>query len=292
MADRPSRFKSPEAQARFYGKYDSLLAQWPVPYEERYIETGLGTTHVIVCGPEDAPPLILLHGFHGTALMWITHIALLSRSYRCYLVETVGDVGKSLSRRPARNTDDYVAWLKEVYGGLGLSRARVMGLSHGGWLAALLALHAPDLVERLVLLCPVGTLAEMPISFLLRAMPGMITGWAPLIRSYWGWFLYDKANLAHPSTELFVLAMQNFALSNIHVRANIFTDEELGRLTMPTTLLIGDHEVVYGCGPAQALKRGQALIPGVKAHLIPNASHCQTLDNPTETGRLMLQGLA
>lgn len=150
MKERPSRFKSPEAQSRYFQVYDSVLAQWPVPYEERYIETELGRTHVIECGPADAPPLILLHGFHGTALMWITHIAELSRQFRCHLVETVGDAGKSLSYRPARNADDYVNWLAKVYGGLGLTRARVMGLSHGGWLAANLALRKPALVERLI----------------------------------------------------------------------------------------------------------------------------------------------
>lgn len=86
--------------------------------------------------------------------------------------------------------------------------------------------------------------------------------------------------------------MQNFALSNVFVPLHVFTDEELRQLRVPTTLLIGDHEVVYKPGPVAALQRAQALIPGVKAHLIPGSSHCQTLDNPTDTGRLMLQGLA
>jgi pimeloyl-ACP methyl ester carboxylesterase len=49
---------------------------------------------------------------------------------------------------------------------------------------------------------------------------------------------------------------------------------------VPTTVLLGDREVIYGGGPQAALARAQTLIPNVRAHLLPNAGHILTADAP------------
>ncbi|MDT5364324.1 MAG: hypothetical protein QOC69_6086 [Mycobacterium sp.] len=54
-----------------------------------------------------------------------------------------------------------VAWLRQVFAALNVDDARVAGFSYGGWLAANLAAHAPELVSRLVLLAPAATLAPI-----------------------------------------------------------------------------------------------------------------------------------
>ena len=61
---------------------------------------------------------------------------------------------------------------------------------------------------------------------------------------------------------------------------NVFTDEELRRISVPTTVMIGDHEVIYRGGAQAALSRAQRLIPNVRTHLLPNASHLLPLDCP------------
>jgi pimeloyl-ACP methyl ester carboxylesterase len=285
-------FLSPEARKTYLALYRSMLTAYPVPYEERYVTTTAGRTHVIVSGPESAPPLLLLHGFMATNLMWESHIALLSQHYRCYSVQTVTDVGLSEQTSPVRNVLDYVTWLREVFAGLGLARARVMGLSYGGWLATALALHAPELVEKAVLLCPAGGLAPLTPQFILRAIPGMLTKSRALLRWYWAWFFHDKRKVDHPATDLFVNAWITFRQPREFVQPTVFTDEELRSIQVETTLLIGEQEVIYKNGPKAALQRAQALIPGVRTHLVPAAGHVLTLDNPDETGRLMLEGLA
>jgi len=284
-------FTSPEGKARYIRLFESVLAQcWPVAYEERLVPTRFGESYVIISGPADAPPLVLLHGFSATAAMWGSHIDLLSRHFRCYSIQTITDAGKGQQTAPIATQADYVTWLRELYAGLGLTRARVMGLSYGGFLAASLALHAPELVERLVLLCPAGTLDNLPAQFMLRALPGMLTKSDALLRWYWHWFFHDKARARHPLSDLFVAAWQTFAQSRQFVIPARFSDDDLRRLTMPTTVLIGDHEVIYKQGPQAALERA-LLIPGVSACLVPNAAHVLTMDNPNDLTRLMLQGL-
>lgn len=285
-------FISADTRHRYMTLYDGLLKNWPVPYVERYVSTSYGKTHVLVSGPEGAPPLVLLHGFMATNLMWETQIAELSRHYRCYSVQVVTDVGKSEQTAPVRGVADYVSWLKEVFAGLGLAKARLMGLSYGGFVATGLAVHAPELVEKAVLLCPAGTLSPLTPQFILRALPGMITKSSALLRWYWAWFFHDKRHLNHFYTDLFVAAWQTFQQSREFVQPSVYTDEELRRISCPTTVLIGEHEVIYKNGPRVALQRAQAIIPGARTHLISNAAHVLTLDNPEETNRLVLEALA
>jgi hypothetical protein len=58
-----SAFRTPEGQAAFLAAYDAAMKLWPVPYEEIEIPSRFGMTHVVVSGPKDAPPLVLLHGY-------------------------------------------------------------------------------------------------------------------------------------------------------------------------------------------------------------------------------------
>ena len=56
-----SVYKSPEAESRFMEIYDEKMTEWPVPYEDLYVDTQYGVVHVIASGPEEAPPMLLLH---------------------------------------------------------------------------------------------------------------------------------------------------------------------------------------------------------------------------------------
>ena len=56
-----SAFKSSEDEAAYLAAYDATLKKlWPIPYEEVEIQNRFGMTHVVISGPKDAPPLVLL----------------------------------------------------------------------------------------------------------------------------------------------------------------------------------------------------------------------------------------
>src|SRR5690348_3879756 len=106
-----SAFKTPEGEATFLAAYNAALKSWPVPYEEIEIPGSFGRTHVIVSGPNNAPPLVLLHGYMATSIMWAPNIADLSRDYRVYAIDVMGQPSKSIPEEAIRDAADYVAWL-------------------------------------------------------------------------------------------------------------------------------------------------------------------------------------
>src|SRR4029453_2599649 len=107
---RPSAFKTPEGGARLFAGYDAALKLWPVPYDEIDIPTRFGTTHVVVSGSKDAPPLVLLHGYMATSVMWLPNIAALSKDHRVYAIDVMGQPSKSIPNEPIRHAADYAAW--------------------------------------------------------------------------------------------------------------------------------------------------------------------------------------
>lgn len=48
--------------AVFQAAYDKVMAKWPADREAMTVATRFGATYVNVCGPRDAPPLLLLPG--------------------------------------------------------------------------------------------------------------------------------------------------------------------------------------------------------------------------------------
>ena len=96
-----------------------------------------------------------------------------------------------------------------------------------------------------------------------------------------------------PTVDLIVAAL----LSSKSVPAGVtpptvLSDDTLRRIAAPTTVFIGDREVIYRGDPHASLARAQRLIPEVQAHLMPGANHMLTVDCPQELAEALGQALA
>jgi pimeloyl-ACP methyl ester carboxylesterase len=274
----PSAFKTPEGEAAYLSAYDAAMKLWLVPYEEIQIPTRFGMTHVVASGPEDAPALVLLHGYFVTLTMWIPNIADFSRDYRVYAIDVMGQPGKSIPDldEPIREVADFVAWLDETLNGLNLDRITMVGMSFGGWLALNLAMSAPDRLDKLVLLSPAASFQPIVKQFGLR---GMLVGIFPTrftTDSLMGWMGFKDTpddTVTRNLLDLFYLGMKHFRLpmETMRIMPSVFSDEELRALHVPVLLLIGEGEVIYD--PAKALARARQLIPNFEGELVPQSSH-------------------
>jgi pimeloyl-ACP methyl ester carboxylesterase len=277
--ERAAFFKTAEDETEYLAGYDATLALWPVPYEEVEVTGRFGATHVVTCGPEEAPPLVLLHGYMGTLLMWLPNVADLATKHRLYAIDLMGHPSKSIPSEPIRSADDFQVWLRETLNGLGLDRADVVGLSYGGWLGLGLAIKAPERVRKLVLLAPAASLRPISKGFTVRAMLTILYPRSYWFRSLMRWMGLDERTATlegrHVLQLMFLGRLFRMPKETRMVMPTVYADDELRALTTPTLLLIGENEVIYSA--TEALDRAQRLIPGVTGELVPRCSHDITM---------------
>jgi pimeloyl-ACP methyl ester carboxylesterase len=267
---RPSAFKTPEGEAAYVAAYDASMKLWPVSYEEVEIPTRFGMTHIVVSGPKDAPPLVLLHGYMATLTMWSPNVADFSTNHRVYAIDVMGQPGKSLPAEPIRNVSDYVAWLNATLNGLHLDRISLVGMSYGGWLALNYAIAAPSRVQKLVLLSPAASFLPLVRQFRLRAMPMVLFPTHFTVNSFMRWLGFNDQRDA---LELMYLGLKHFRMppETLRVIPVVCPDTELRTMHIPTLLLLGEEEVIYD--PARALTRARRLIPDFRGELVPRSKH-------------------
>ena len=270
-SEYPSNFKTPKGEARYIAAYENTLSLWAIPYEFIDVPTHWGCTHLIVCGPENAPPLVLLHGMHLSATMWFSNIAAFSRHYRIYAVDTIGGVGRSVAVHPPKSKADLAGWLNCVLDELRITQAHILGHSYGGWLALNFALSAPKRIKRLILLAPVG-LQPFVSQFWLRGIPAMLFPRRSFITGFMKWMTVEGFVVNELFVEQFVLGMQAFRPScQIRALPTVFTDHELRQIKAHTLLLLGEKEVIYD--PKAAMKWANQAMPRIQSEMVSNASH-------------------
>lgn len=167
-----TRFASTAEGAAFYRAYDRVLEKWPVTVTTTDLDSEFGTTRVNSCGPEDAPPIVLLPGGGATSTVWFENVAALATRHRVHAIDLLGEPGRSVADgSPMRSADALLAWLGTVMDGLGLGSFALGGHSYGAMIALAFALDEPDRVEKLVLLDPNSCFARMHPRYLARALP-------------------------------------------------------------------------------------------------------------------------
>src|SRR5579883_1764121 len=116
---------------------------------ERTIDVQGIPTHLFEAGHPAAPPLLYLH---GTLLgnLWLDYHQALARHFHLFAPDLPGF---GLTARPnwMRDIDDYVLYLHDLLGALGLEKPLLVGHAIGGWVAAETAVWYPERISKLVL---------------------------------------------------------------------------------------------------------------------------------------------
>jgi pimeloyl-ACP methyl ester carboxylesterase len=290
MSSLASPFKTAEGERNYMSAYEATMRLWAVPYDPVDLLSRFGSTHVVICGPTDAPPLVILHCFFTSLTTWVNNIADFSRSYRVYAPDMMGQPGKSIPHQPIRTRIEMAEWLTSVLDGCGISRTDLVGYSYGGFAALNYVVETgPSRIKKLVLLSPAGGIVPLRRQFYLRGTLNTIAGAiSPALgrytmRSLFEWMFY-KRNLRRENLRpIAECTFNQMYLGSVHFRSEhvspqnfvypniIYTDQELKAVSQPTLLLIGQQEALYN--PLAAVKRARQLIPTVQAEIVPNAGH-------------------
>ena len=143
----------PASVSRFEGLYDDATsALLDIPVTDRWVETSEGRTHVLTAGDATAPPVVVFQGGNVTNPVTLAWVQELADEYYLIAPDTPGQPGWSDPHEP----EEYGPWVVDVLDGLGIDRAAIVGVSHGGGILLEAAVHAPDRITAAVLVAPAG----------------------------------------------------------------------------------------------------------------------------------------
>ncbi len=146
-----------ELQAQFAQEATETAAP-PAPVT---IATDIGPIQVLEAGPQDAPPVILIHGFGGDLNNWLFLQPLLAERFHTFAIDLPGHGGSTKTLAGA----NVAALARAVTGFMqarGLSAAHLVGHSLGGAVALALASNALSLS----LISPAGLGPEINMDYI------------------------------------------------------------------------------------------------------------------------------
>lgn len=260
-------FKTTEGKNAVYKAYDAFLGNMRVPHEEVHVDTRFGKAFVIAAGKEDAPVLVLLHGSGINSVMWIEDMEKYSEHYRVYAVDLQGEPGKSDDQQLPFEGSDFENWLHDVFVGLSIEKASIVGISLGAWIALKFAIANPQMVDKLVLLCPAGVGTPKTSFTYVSLFHMLLLGEKGVER------LYRKVNGGKPIPQVMMdyqkLIGQNFNFRREQIP--LFSDAELTQLTMPSILFVGQKDVMFHS--LKTAQRYRNLVPNAKVTVLQEAGH-------------------
>ena len=267
--DNSSLYKSTEGYQRVMDRYDATLQGMEIPYQTCYVDTSFGPTHILICGGEDGKPLVLWHGQNANVMSWLHWLPALAPTYRTYVIDVIGGMGKSAPSRPSKKGLAYGRWAAEVMQGLELKQASMIGISQGGWLIAKLGNVAPEVIESATLLSTSGLL---PLSLIqvIRMLPRVLfKSPGKAARE-----MLAIVNAPDVPPDPFFIKLLELMLRYFRseAAAPVMSDEEIRKLTAPTYLLMGQYEA--SLNPYKVIERGVELLPNlVSAEIVPGVGH-------------------
>jgi pimeloyl-ACP methyl ester carboxylesterase len=137
-------------------------------FRQGWCDAGGIRTRFAEAGDPSLPGLLLLHGTGGHWETFAPNLGALSEHFHCVAVDMVGN---GFSDKPDYDyeIEVYVRQMLAVLDHFGMAHANLVGMSLGAWVAARLALDAPERVDRVVLMSPAGLIATASNMARIRA---------------------------------------------------------------------------------------------------------------------------
>jgi 2-hydroxy-6-oxonona-2,4-dienedioate hydrolase len=237
-------------------------------------------TRVLQAG--SGPELVLLHGTGGHLEAYSRDIAGLAEDFHITAYDMIGHGWSDLPDLPY-TTDVLSEHLVGLLDALGVDRAHLSGESLGGWVAAWVAAHFPDRVDRLVLNTP-GNIANKPeVMRRMRdsTMAAVLDPSEETVRRRVEFLFHHKEMVTDELVNLrrqvysrpgFVQAITNtLVLQDPLVRKDFAWDPAwVGKVAAPTLLLWTSHDPTGGLDEADVLL---GWLPDARLHVIDDAGH-------------------
>jgi len=266
-----SIFVSSEAREKLLVWHERFRLKIGIPTESVQLKTRLGQTHVLVCGLQNAPTIICIHGAMASSAHALVGAAMLARDFRLIAPDVPGYSPMSADVKADVNAPSFAEWLAEVLDSFQLQEANLFGASWGGLIALRAASFMPLRIRKMSLYAPAGIVQGPMLPALLKL------GW-PMVRF--------KASPSHERRYQYLRnlittrdedwedylgdATLGFKLDSRPPR--LIKKGELDGLKAPVQLLGAEWDLQ---SPGQKLiEQARIVIPNlIDAHVIPQCRH-------------------
>jgi pimeloyl-ACP methyl ester carboxylesterase len=267
----------------------------------RFVKLPLGVVHYELAGPDNAPTVVLVHGFSVPYYIWDpTFEALTQAGFRVLRYDLYG---RGFSDRPEKNynLDLFVTQLEELLPALNIQDpVDLVGLSMGGPIVASFANHHPDQVRSLILIdpevAPVSTQRIFPLNIPLVGEYLMMVYVAPVeLPKTQSDDFYRPDRFpdweAMYRVQLQYKGFRRAILSTIRLQPGMDSLAEFGAVgqqNLPALLIWGREDKTVSSADMQQLVK---LIPGIEYHIIEEAGHIPQYERPEVVNPLLVEFL-
>ena len=271
-----------------------------VAFAQGFVDAGGIRTRYLSSGSPDQPLLLLLHGTGGHAEAYSRNLAAHGEHFWTVAIDLIGH---GWSDKPDHSYEiaDYGAHILAVLKALGREKAHISGESLGGWVAAWVALHHADKVDRLVLNTAGGWTAHSEVMERIKrlSMEAVRDPNPARIRSRLEFLMHDtsKVNDDLVETRRAIYAQPGYAevmekilcLQEMDTRRrNMFSDEETGRIAAPALVLWTSHDPT--ATPEEG-KRIAELLPDARFEVMNECGHWPQFEDADRFNALHLDFL-
>ncbi|MCP4133038.1 MAG: alpha/beta hydrolase [bacterium] len=266
-------YPSEEGYNKMMAVYRDYLAGWNVPFREVDVDTSLGKTHVIISGENNKKPLVLLHGSGAnSAINWKPYAAHFSKNFTVYAVDIIGQPGKSRLLKLPKTPEDYTRWLNEVYTGLELKKASLIGASYGGFIAHWFLHHYPGKVDKLAMFSFAPTKEGVPVSTAARMIYYAIFNSRSNMRKAMVWYNNGPFKSREYEKEMIDLVLETYEYTRSHLIVPTFLPEQaIKKISSPVLIILGEHDVVYNAKKSRDYC--EETNPLIRFDVVPGAGH-------------------
>jgi 3-oxoadipate enol-lactonase len=229
----------------------------------------------------DGPPLFLLHSLLSDRGSFDAVVPQLSQSFRVIVPELPGFGRSQAVHGGLIEVADRVAEL--VKDGAGGGAATVLGNGYGGFVALQMAIRHPGLAARLILAdCGAAFSASGREAFRNMAAAAKAKGLSAITEVAMRRLFAPAFQEAHPDlmrdrreaflrTDLDVFRAACADLAELDLRP------ELGKVTVPVLVLVGEHDEATPPPMSHELAAG---LPNARLKIIPGCAHVPQLQSP------------
>lgn len=266
-------YKSKQGEKIIKDLYDQQVKSLDVDYEDLYVDTRYGKTHVLKIGNADAKPIILFHGGNSTAPYSLKQNMHLIENYLIYAPDIIGHPGKSDQRVMSSNTLEYGYWASDVIDSIGYNKVICMGDSFGGGILTKLMCASPEKISKAILLVPAGICNVSKLK-LVFSMGIPMTIYIITRKEKW----FERAFLPMTSPDETIdkdtLDMIRTSFHHVKVNPNMPSNvkaKDMKNYQAPTLLFAGEKDVLFP--GKKIIERSEEIIPNIEAYLLKDCGH-------------------